>query len=126
MVRASKDSQIWITTHSTDLSDYILDLSGHTPLVIEKVAGETRLVGVKLGEHPDNQDDDDEDAGNVPNDNMAGSGSNRGKSNKSAEVKKQIKNMNQKKADAEQPDPEAAAAAEKLASLRKKLEDKST
>jgi hypothetical protein len=80
VVSASKDSQIWITTHSTDLSDYILDLSGHTPLVIEKVVGETRLVGVKLGEHPDNQDDDDEDDGNVPNDNMAGSGSNRGKS----------------------------------------------
>jgi predicted ATPase len=121
VVGASKDSQIWITTHSTDLSDYILDLSGHSPLVIEKVAGETRLVGVKLGEHPDNHDDEDEE--DVPDADAAGRGASSGKTNKSA--KKQSENKNQKKGDTE-PDPEAAAAAAKLASLRKKLDNKST
>ncbi len=49
IVRASNESQIWITTHSRDLSDHILELSGYAPLEIEKVEGETRLVGVGLG-----------------------------------------------------------------------------
>ncbi|MBC7998074.1 MAG: AAA family ATPase [Leptolyngbya sp.] len=49
IVKASNESQIWITTHSRDLSDYILEMSGYAPLEIEKVDGETRLVGVGLG-----------------------------------------------------------------------------
>lgn len=49
IVKASNESQIWITTHSRDLSDFILDMSGYAPLEIEKVEGETKLVGVGLG-----------------------------------------------------------------------------
>jgi len=126
VVNASKESQIWITTHSTDLSDYILDLSGHSPLVIEKVAGETRLVGVKLGEHPDEQDDDADEDEDELNDAATGLGPGRGKANKSAQTKKRGEDKNQKTVDLElKIDPEAEAAAAKLASLRKKLDDKS-
>lgn len=49
LVEASHKSQIWITTHSRDLSDYIVELSGYSPIELEKVAGETKLVGVGLG-----------------------------------------------------------------------------
>jgi len=127
VVNASKESQIWITTHSTDLSDYILDLSGHSPLVIEKVAGETRLVGVKLGEHPDEQDEDDDydEDEDEANDAAKGLGAGRGK-NKGGDAKKLSDKKNLKQADGGlQVDPEAEAAAAKLASLRKKLDDKS-
>jgi predicted ATPase len=49
LVEASHKSQIWITTHSRDLSDFIVELSGYSPIELEKVAGETKLVGVGLG-----------------------------------------------------------------------------
>jgi predicted ATPase len=60
LVRVSKSSQIWITTHSRDLSDYILEYSGYSPLELEKVDGETRVIGVKLGSRPDPDEDDDD------------------------------------------------------------------
>lgn len=63
IVRASRDCQIWITTHSQELSDYILDYSGYPPIELEKVAGETRLHGRALGgdlyEDVDELDKDD-------------------------------------------------------------------
>jgi len=49
IVDASECSQIWITTHSRDLADYIMELSGAIPIELEKVEGETRMVGVGLG-----------------------------------------------------------------------------
>lgn len=58
ITRASQDSQIWITTHSRELSDYILELSGYAPLELEKVNGETRLVGVGLGGYREPEDSD--------------------------------------------------------------------
>jgi predicted ATPase len=62
VVDASKNSQIWITTHSQDLSDYILDMSGYEPLELKKVDGETKLVGVGLGGYKEDDEDDlDED-----------------------------------------------------------------
>ncbi|MBY0548340.1 MAG: AAA family ATPase [Candidatus Obscuribacterales bacterium] len=57
VVHASKDTQIWLTTHSRELADYILDMSGYEPVELEKVEGETRLVGVGLGGY---KEDDDE------------------------------------------------------------------
>ena len=57
IVRASKNSQIWLPTHSRELADYILDMSGYEELELKKVNGETRLVGVGLG--GDKYDDDD-------------------------------------------------------------------
>lgn len=46
---ASEDSQIWITTHSQELADYMLEYTGCSIWELEKVEGETRLVGVGLG-----------------------------------------------------------------------------
>jgi len=62
ILRASKESQIWITTHSQDLSDYILDMSGYEPLELKKVDGETRLVGVGLGGYKEEEDDAEDQA----------------------------------------------------------------
>jgi predicted ATPase len=64
-VQASHQSQLWITTHSQELADYILEMTGISPLELEKVDGETRLKGVRLGEHNnkeylDDRDEDDE------------------------------------------------------------------
>ncbi len=64
VVRASQQSQIWITTHSTELADYILEYSGYCPIELQKVEGETQLIGVKLGVYGD-PDDDDDDAGDA-------------------------------------------------------------
>jgi predicted ATPase len=46
---ASHRSQIWITTHSRDLADCIVELSGYSPIELEKENGETKLVGVSMG-----------------------------------------------------------------------------
>jgi predicted ATPase len=45
LVEASERSQIWLTTHSVALADHVRKLSGATPLELEKVDGETRVVG---------------------------------------------------------------------------------
>jgi predicted ATPase len=43
VVKASRDSQLWITTHSTVLAGAIHKLSGAAPVVLEKVDGMTRI-----------------------------------------------------------------------------------
>jgi predicted ATPase len=48
IVRASRESQIWITTHSEALAGQIGRLAGVTPIRLEKVEGETRVVGQQL------------------------------------------------------------------------------
>lgn len=64
IVRASETSQIWVTTHSKLLSDYILDYGGYDELTLEKTDGETKVVGLgidgRIIEDPD-EDDDEED-----------------------------------------------------------------
>lgn len=60
LVAASHKSQIWITTHSRDLSDYIVELSGYSPIELEKVAGETKLVGVGLGGYREPMQDEED------------------------------------------------------------------
>jgi predicted ATPase len=52
---ASRNSQLWITTHSRELADFILEFSGASPIELEKVNGATRIVGQRL------TDDDDDD-----------------------------------------------------------------
>jgi predicted ATPase len=49
IAKASQNSQLWITTHSRDLSDYILEHTGATPIELEKHDGATRIVGQRLG-----------------------------------------------------------------------------
>jgi predicted ATPase len=44
IVRASRDSQIWITTHSEALAGYVDRECGVAPVQLEKVNGETRVV----------------------------------------------------------------------------------
>jgi predicted ATPase len=48
IVRASADSQLWITTHSTRLSELIEHYSGEPGIELALVNGETRVVGQKL------------------------------------------------------------------------------
>lgn len=44
ITRASRFSQIWLTTHSLDLAGHLQRLTGCAPVVLEKVAGETRVA----------------------------------------------------------------------------------
>ena len=44
IVRASGDSQVWITTHSPALAEAIRRETGTAPILLEKVRGETRVV----------------------------------------------------------------------------------
>lgn len=44
IVRAGRDTQLWITTHSQILAAHIETLSGHAPIQLEKRDGETRLA----------------------------------------------------------------------------------
>lgn len=60
IVRCSADSQIWLTTHSRELADAIMDLSGYEPFELHKVDGETRLVGTGLGGSRESDEDDEE------------------------------------------------------------------
>lgn len=43
--RASRSSQIWLTTHSTRFADALV-ARGATRVVLEKVRGETRVEGL--------------------------------------------------------------------------------
>ncbi len=60
IVRCSKDCQIWITTHSVELADRIMDLTGYEPYELTKARGETKLVGVGLGGYRETEDDEEE------------------------------------------------------------------
>jgi predicted ATPase len=132
LVSASEESQIWITTHSSELSDYLLDLTGYSPLVLEKVQGETRLVGVKLGDHPDDHDDDEQDdeddidVGDQTPDSLykKSGGRHTGLPAKKKSKSSISDSVNAKQTHIDWPveqDPEAAAAAKKLEELRKRL-----
>jgi predicted ATPase len=48
IVRASKHSQVWITTHSTKLAELIEEHSGELSIRLELVNGETKVVGQKV------------------------------------------------------------------------------
>jgi predicted ATPase len=48
IAQASKSSQLWITTHSAQLANEIETLTEQTPVVLEKMNGETRIVGAGL------------------------------------------------------------------------------
>jgi predicted ATPase len=48
ILRASRDTQLWITTHSEVLAERIERLSGTVPIRLEKVNGETRVVGQRV------------------------------------------------------------------------------
>ncbi len=45
IARASRSSQVWITTHSTALAAAVERLTGAAPIALEKVGGATRVVG---------------------------------------------------------------------------------
>jgi predicted ATPase len=55
---ASRHSQLWITTHSRELADFILEYTGVAPIELEKIDGATRVIGAKLS--PDDADDEDD------------------------------------------------------------------
>src|SRR5258708_3847671 len=55
LVNASKNSQLWVSTHSEKLAGLVEKYSGQAAIRLEIVGGETRVVGQKLVE-----DDDEE------------------------------------------------------------------
>jgi predicted ATPase len=55
---ASRYSQLWITTHSRELADMILEHTGASPIELEKIDGATRIVGQKLIAKSDEDDED--------------------------------------------------------------------
>lgn len=73
ILRASNDTQIWLTTHSTELADAILELAGYDALELKNVQGETKLKDVGLGGYKEKDDfaasdgdaDDEEDDDDV-------------------------------------------------------------
>lgn len=50
IARASEKCQLWITTHSQELADLILEYTGFSPIELHKVDGETKIVGARLSE----------------------------------------------------------------------------
>jgi len=50
MVNASKNSQLWVVTHSQRLAELVEEYSGEAPIQLELNGGETRVVGQKLVE----------------------------------------------------------------------------
>jgi predicted ATPase len=58
IVRASRDSQLWITTHSERLAEGIERLSGVSPVRLEKVSGATRIAGQPVVDLGDFDEDD--------------------------------------------------------------------
>ncbi len=61
LVLASKETQIWLTTHSRELADLIMDYSGYEPLELKKIEGATQLVGVGLGGYKEAEEGDNGD-----------------------------------------------------------------
>jgi predicted ATPase len=59
LATASETTQIWLTTHSTDLANYMEEYCGYPPQELKKVKGETKLVGVGLGGYREDDDDCD-------------------------------------------------------------------
>lgn len=53
IAQAAQYSQLWITTHSRELADFILEHTGAGPIELEKVGGATRVVGQKLSSDDD-------------------------------------------------------------------------
>jgi predicted ATPase len=60
LASASESTQIWLTTHSTELANYMEEYCGYPPQELEKVDGETRLVGVGLGGYRDEEEYEDQ------------------------------------------------------------------
>ncbi len=50
IVKASANSQIWITTHSERLAEFVTRHSGQPPIRLEQVDGETKVAGQRLVE----------------------------------------------------------------------------
>lgn len=48
MVHASRNSQLWVATHSEKLAELVEKNSGESPIRLQLASGETRVVGQKL------------------------------------------------------------------------------
>jgi predicted ATPase len=48
MVRAARESQLWVATHSQRLAELVQEYSGEAPIQLELSGGETKVVGQKL------------------------------------------------------------------------------
>jgi predicted ATPase len=55
MARASRDSQLWVTTHSQALAGFLQKHAGVDPIRLEKVGGETRVVEGRRGDQEEDR-----------------------------------------------------------------------
>jgi predicted ATPase len=53
IAKASQHSQLWITTHSHELADFILEHTGAAPIELQKINGATEVVGARLSNDED-------------------------------------------------------------------------
>jgi predicted ATPase len=61
IAKASNVTQIWLTTHSRELADAIMDATGYEPYELTKKNGQTKLVGAGLGGYREDDDDQEND-----------------------------------------------------------------
>lgn len=57
IAKASNITQIWLTTHSRELADAIMDATGYEPYELTKIKGETKIVGAGLGGYREKDDE---------------------------------------------------------------------
>jgi predicted ATPase len=52
IAEASRQSQLWVTTHSQQLADHLTEFTGVVPFELEKEDGATKIKGVDLLSEP--------------------------------------------------------------------------
>ncbi|HMO19779.1 MAG TPA: hypothetical protein PKC98_02295, partial [Candidatus Melainabacteria bacterium] len=61
IVEAAADSQIWVTTHSKLLSDYVMDFGGYSEIELDKENGATIAPALGLGGYRFEAEENDAD-----------------------------------------------------------------
>ena len=58
VAQAAGRSQLWITTHSQPFADLLLEYTGANPIELEKIDGETRVIGADISGKVDVDEED--------------------------------------------------------------------
>jgi predicted ATPase len=55
LVNAGKYSQLWVVTHSQKLAELVEKFSGESPIKLELIGGETRVMGQRTVEESEEE-----------------------------------------------------------------------
>jgi predicted ATPase len=55
LVNAGKYSQLWVVTHSQKLAELVEKFSGESPIKLELIGGETRVMGQRTAEESEEE-----------------------------------------------------------------------